>query len=88
MGPVPRGRYSDFAALATGAGLFVLLVFAGLAVLSALNRAQCSGESRPFLGSGRQTFAVYGCLARDAGPLIDIKKRLGIYDPSWKPVIK
>lgn len=75
-------------ALATGCGIFVLLFFAGLAALGAWNRAQCSGESRPFLGSGRQTFAVYGCLARDAGPLIDIKKRLGIYDPTWKPVIK
>jgi hypothetical protein len=50
--------------------------------------AECSGESRPFLGSGKQAFAIHGCLARDAGPLIDIKKALGIYNPAWKTVIR
>ncbi len=53
-----------------------------------MKRAECNGETRPILGSGRQHFAIYGCLARDAGPLIDIKKRLGIYDPRWRPVIR
>ncbi len=60
----------------------------GLLVVDGLRRSECSGESTPFLGSDPQAFAIYGCLARNAGPLIEVKKRLGIYDPNWKTVIK
>ncbi|MDX7953500.1 hypothetical protein P7D22_20250 [Lichenihabitans sp. Uapishka_5] len=81
-------RRSDVAAAALGFGAALCLVLGGLAALGLLSRAQCGGEARPFLGSGRQAFAIYGCLQRDAGPLIALKKRLGIYDPAWKTVIK
>lgn len=75
-------------ALWAGCVVFVLVAFAALAIYGAWRQAECSGEARPFLGSGRQTYAAYGCLARDAGPLIALKMRLGIYDPAWRPVIK
>ena len=68
--------------------MFFAISWTWVGGLALLKRAECSGESRPFLGSGRQFFEVYGCLARDAGPLIGIKKRLGIYNPGWMPVIK
>jgi hypothetical protein len=89
-GPM-RGRsrwLRDLRAIVAGAVLCVALFYAGCALLAFLSRAQCSGESRPFLGSGKQAFAIYGCLARDAGPLIGLKKALGIYNPAWKTTIK
>ena len=57
-------------------------------MIAFLRQAECSGETRPFLGSTKQAFVINGCLAKDAGPLIDIKKRLGIYNPAWMTTIK
>lgn len=81
-------RRKDVVAAAVGVGLAAALFVGTLAIIGFLGREECSGERTPFLGSGPQTFETYGCLARNAGPLIAIKKRLGIYDPAWKPVIK
>ena len=86
---MPRGpgvRRSDLIAGCAGLLLSVAAAAAAGAVTECLTLAECSGEYRPFLGSGKEVFAVRGCLARDAGPLIDIKKLLRIYDPRWMPV--
>jgi hypothetical protein len=63
-------------------------VVAASAVRVGLSLAECSGEHRPVLGSGRQAFAVRGCPLRFAGPLIGVKKAIGLYDPRSIPVIK
>ncbi|MCW6510230.1 hypothetical protein [Lichenifustis flavocetrariae] len=57
-------------------------------MISILRIEECSGETSGALGSAKQAFALPTCLAKDAGPLIAIKKRLGIYDRKWMTVIR